>query len=145
MEGKKLTEAIKILKAPPHLYANKAWGTEANANECQQVACSTFAAKVNEQASCWFFIGCPNECTSTSVWLGMYFSLKCQLQTDSVRLFAEHTPHKRMKVNAVRLHVYIMLFACVFVFVSHSRTDVDVAWHQASKVKQVMIIAYDSV
>ncbi len=42
---------------------------------------------------------------------------------DSVCLFAEHMPHKRMKVNAVHLHVHIMHF----IFVSHSCTDVDTA------------------
>ncbi len=36
-------------------------------------------------------------------------------------LFAEHTPHKRMKGNAVHLHVHIMRF------VSHSCTNVDAA------------------
>ncbi len=36
---------------------------------------------------------------------------------DSVRLLAEHTQHKRMKANAVRLHVYIMCFAGIFAFV----------------------------
>ncbi len=46
---------------------------------------------------------------------------------DSIRLFAEHTPHKRMKENAVRLHVHIMHFACIFTFVSHSHTVVDAA------------------
>ncbi len=57
----------------------------------------------------------PNECTSTSVWLRTYFTLKYQLQIDSVRLFAKHTPHKRMKANAVRLHIHIMRFACLCV------------------------------
>ncbi len=64
---------------------------------------------------------------STSVWLRTYFSLKYRLQTDSVHLFIEHTPHKRMKVNAVRLYVHIMHFVCVFAFISHSRTDMDAA------------------
>ncbi len=35
--------------------------------------------------------------------------------------------HKRMKANAVRLHVHIMRFACVFTFVLRLRTNVDVA------------------
>ncbi len=111
----------------PRLYANtnKACGIETNANECQRVACSAFVTQANEQAFRWLFVGCPNECMSTSVWLQTYFSLKYRLQTDSVRLFAEHTPHKRMKANAVRLHVHILRFACVFAFVSHSHTDVD--------------------
>ncbi len=104
------------VKARPDLYtyANKAYRTEANANECQKVSCSAFVAQANEQAFCWSFVGCSNEYTSTSVWLRMYFSLKYQLQTDSVRLFAKHTPHKRMKVNAVCLHIHIMRFhVCV--------------------------------
>ncbi len=109
----------KYIKARPHLYANTnaACGTEANANECQKVACSAFAAQANEQAFRWLFVGCPNECTSTSVWLQTYFSLKYRLQMDSVRLFAEHMPHKQMKANAVHLHVHIMRFACIFAFV----------------------------
>ncbi len=51
--------------------------------------------------------------TSTSVWLWTYFSLKYQLQIDSVCLFAKHTPHKRMKANAVCLLVHITHFARV--------------------------------
>ncbi len=63
--------------------------------ECQKVAYSAFAAQANEQSFRWLFIGCPNECTSTSVQWRMYFSLKYQLQMDSVRLFVEHMlPHK---------------------------------------------------
>ncbi len=107
--------------------ANKTCGTEANANECQKIACSVFVAQANKHAFHWLFVGCPNECTSTSVWLRTNFSLKYRLHTDSVRLFTEHTPHKRMKANAVHLQVHIMCFACVFAFVSHSRTDVDSA------------------
>ncbi len=105
-------------KARPHLYANanKACGTEANANECQKVACSAFVTQANEQEFRWLFVGCPNKCTSTSVRLQTYFSLKYRLQTDSNRLLAKHTPHKWMKVNAVRLHVHIMCFVCVFAF-----------------------------
>ncbi len=70
------------IKAHPHLYANanKACGTEANANKCQKDACSAFAAQVNKQAFCWLFVGCPNECTSTSVWWWTYFSLKYRLR-----------------------------------------------------------------
>ncbi len=46
------------------------------------------------------------------------------LSTDSRRIaFAEHTPHKRMKANAVCLHIHITSFA----FVSHLRTDMDAA------------------
>ncbi len=117
------------LKAHPHLYAgaNKACETEANANKCQKVACSAFTAQANEQTFRWSFVGCPNECTSTSVQLRTYFSLKYRLQMDSVRLFAEHTPHKRMKTNAVRQHIHIIHSACVFVFVLHSCTNVDAA------------------
>ncbi len=140
------------VKTHPHPYANanKACRTEVNANECQKVACSAFAAQANEQVFHWLFISCSNECTmyhhicmrmwtrhagprrmptnakkllvqclphkqtskrstgysfaarinvlgtSTSVWLWTYFSLKYRLQTDGSRLFAEHTPHKRM-------------------------------------------------
>ncbi len=121
--------SLFLVKVRPHLYANanKACGTEANANDCQKVACSAFTAQANEQVFCWLFIGCLNDCTSTSVRWRTYFSLKYRLQTDSVRLFAEDTPHMRMKMNAVRLHVHITHFACVFTFVSHSCTDVDVA------------------
>ncbi len=63
-----------MLKARPHLYANanKACRTEANANECQKVACSAFTTQANEQAFYWLFVGCPNECTSASVWLWTY-------------------------------------------------------------------------
>ncbi len=80
----------------------------------QKVACSAFAAQANEQAFHWSFVGCSNECTSTSVRLRTYFSFKYWLQTDSVCLFVEHTPHKRMKGNAVRLHIHIMCFAFVY-------------------------------
>ncbi len=118
---------MSCLKTRPHLYANanKACEAEANAKECQKVAYSVFAAQVNKQAFRWLFVGCPNECTSTSVWLRTYFSLKYRLQVDSIRLFAKHTPHKRMKVNAVCLHGYIMRFACVLC----SCTDVGAALH----------------
>ncbi len=57
----------------------------------------------------------------------IYFSLKYRLQMDSVRLFAKHMPHKRMKANAVRLHVHIMRFMFIFAFVPHSHTDVGAA------------------
>ncbi len=79
---------VCILMAHPHLYANanKACGTEANAKECQKVACSAFTAQANEQAFHWSFVGCPNECISTSVWLWTYFSLKYRLQMDGIRL-----------------------------------------------------------
>ncbi len=67
-----------FLKARPHLYGNaiKACETEANANECQKVACSAFAAQTNELAFRWLFVTCPNECMSTRVWWRTYFSLK---------------------------------------------------------------------
>ncbi len=83
-------KVVRGLKAHPHLYTNvnEACGTEANANECQNVACSVFAAQANEQEFHWLFIGCPNKCMSTSVWLRTYFSLKYRLLTDSIRLFA---------------------------------------------------------
>ncbi len=50
-----LKYVLTALKGRPHLYtkANKACGTEANANECQKVACSAFAAQVNKQAFHW--------------------------------------------------------------------------------------------
>ncbi len=50
------------VKAHPHLYvnANKAHGTEANANKCQKVASSAFATQANEQAFRWLFVDCPN-------------------------------------------------------------------------------------
>ncbi len=120
------------IEVRPHLYVNvnKACEIEANANECQKVACSAFATQANWQAFRWSFIGCPNECTSTSVWFRTYFSLKYRLQMDSVCLFAERTPHKWMKMNAVRLQVHIMRFACIFTFVSHSRTDMDAALYE---------------
>ncbi len=58
-----------------HLYtnANKAYGTEANTNECQKVACLVFAAQANEQVFRWLFVSCPNECMSASVWLRTIF------------------------------------------------------------------------
>ncbi len=117
------------LKVHPHLYANakKACGTEVNRNECQKVACSAFATQANEQAFRWLFVGSPNACTSTLIWLRTYFSLKYWFQMNSVRLFAEHTPHKQMKANAVQLHDHIMRFTCVFAFISHSRTHADAA------------------
>ncbi len=79
--------AIRV-RAHPNLYPNvkKACRTEVNANECQKV-CSAFATQANEHAFHWLFVGCPNECTSTSVWWRTYFSLKYRLQTDSVCLF----------------------------------------------------------
>ncbi len=119
-------------RARPHLCANanKACGPEANANECQKVACSVFAAQANEQTFCWLFVGCPNKCTSTSVWLRTYFSLKYRLQMDNIRLFAKHKPHKRMKASAVRLHIHIMRFACLYAFVSCLHTDVDAALYE---------------
>ncbi len=55
------------VKAHPHLYTNKTCGSEANANECQKVACSAFAAQANEQVLRWLFVGCMNEYKSTSV------------------------------------------------------------------------------
>ncbi len=57
----------------------------------------------------------------------MYFSLKYQLQTDSVWLFAECLPHKWMLFAAPRLHVHInitLIYAC---FIQHLCTDVDTA------------------
>ncbi len=50
------------VKARSHLYANanKARGTEANANECQKVACLAFATQANKQVFRWLFVGCPN-------------------------------------------------------------------------------------
>ncbi len=113
-----LSSTVWYIKARPHLYANanKACAAEANANKCQKVACSAFAAQANELAFRWSFVGCPNEFTSTSVRLWTYFSLKYWLQMDSVHLFAKHTPHKRMKANAVRLHVHIMRFCIHFAF-----------------------------
>ncbi len=62
---------------------------------------------------------------SWAVWMNVhphqydartYFSLKYRLQTDSVRPFAKYTPHKRMKANAVLLHVHIMCFHVCFAF-----------------------------
>ncbi len=53
------------------------------------------------------------KCMSTSVWLQTSFSLKHQLQTNSVLLFAEHMPHKRM------LFTY-MSPLCVLRMFSHS-------------------------
>ncbi len=103
----------ETVKAHPHLYvnANKACRTEGNANECQKVACSAFAAQANEQVFRWSFVGCSNEYTSISVWLWTYFSLKYGLQTDSVCLFAKHIPHKRIgsSTETVEFQVYEIL------------------------------------
>ncbi len=80
--------------------------------ECQQMpkSCLFSVRRSSECASVPLVI----RCTSTSVRWRTYFSLKYQLQTDSVRLLAKHTPHKRMKANAVRLHVHIMRFAFAY-------------------------------
>ncbi len=132
--------SIAKLKACPHLYANanKACGMGANANECQKVACSAFGTQVNEQAFRWLFIGCPNEYMSTSVQLRTYFSLKYRLQMDSVCLFAEHTPHKRMlfahtstlcvlhafsHLFRVRIQMWARLYASILIVQRQSCTN----------------------
>ncbi len=99
-----------------HSYANanKARGTEANANKCRKVACSVFATQANEQAFHWLFVGCPNEGTSTSVRLRTYFSFKYRLQTDSIRLLAEHLPHKRMLFAYTSTLWISCAFSCSF-------------------------------
>ncbi len=61
--------------------------------------------------------------------LRTYFSLKYRLQTDSIRLFTEYSPHKQMLFAALRLHDHInisLIFACL---IRHLRTDVDTALH----------------
>ncbi len=45
--------------------------------------------------------------------LQMYFSLKCRLQTDSIRLFSKCWPHKWMLFAAPRLHIYINISTCL--------------------------------
>ncbi len=119
------------VKAHPHLYANanKACGTKANANECQKVAYSAFAAQANEQAFHWSFVGCPNEYTSTLVWLRTYFSLKYRLQTDSIHLFTNihHISEWRQMLFA---YMTTLCVSCAF---SHLRTDVDAALCELSE------------
>ncbi len=57
----------------------------------------------------------------------MHFSLKYQLQTDSVRLFTEHSPHKRMRFTAPWLHIHINISLISTCLIQHLRTDVDAA------------------
>ncbi len=64
--------------------------------------------------------------TSISVWLQTYFSLKYRLQTDSVRLFPERSPHKRMLFSAPRLHVHINISLIFAHLMWHLCTDVDI-------------------
>ncbi len=68
---------------------------------------------------------------SSSVQLRTYFSLKYRLQTDSVRLFKECSPHKRMLFTSPRLHIHInisLISTCLirvriaFAFALHSHS-----------------------
>ncbi len=95
----------------PHLYmnANDACGTEAKTNECQKMVCLEFA-KLNIHLA-----------------LRTYFPLKYRLQTDSIRLFTERSPHKRMLFTAPWIHVHINISLNFASLIRHLRTDVDAA------------------
>ncbi len=111
------------VEARPHLYTNKTCGTEANAKKLlvqhsphkrtsKRSAGYSLAARMNV---------CPHQQDGERIFLW---------STDSRQIAFTCSPNicrKWMKVNAVRLHIYIMCFACVFVFVSCSHTDVDAA------------------
>ncbi len=112
---------LTLLKAHPHLYtnANKACGTEANANECQKVACLAFATQANEEVFRWSFCWLPE-------WMYIH-------HYDYKRIFLWSTDSRRT-VFACSLNIcHIsewrwMLFAytstlCVFAFVLHLCTD----------------------
>ncbi len=73
------------------------------------------------------------EYTSTSVRLRTYFSLNCQLQTDSIRLFMECLPHKRMLFSAPQLHVHINISFVFARLIWYSCTDVNTALNFSSK------------
>ncbi len=58
------------------------------------------------------------------------FSLKYRLEVDSIRLFTEHSSHKRMLFAALLLHVHINISLISTCIIRHLRTDVDTAFHK---------------
>ncbi len=114
------------IKAHSHLYANtnKACGTERMPTNAKKLVVQCPSHKRMSKRSAGYSLPaqmnvCPHQydCERIFLW-----------STDSRWIvFAKHTPHKRMKANAVRLHVHIMCFVCVFVFILRLHTDVDAA------------------
>ncbi len=115
--------AFVCIKVCPHLYANanEACKTEANPNECQRVGCLAFT-QLNIHPA-----------------LRMYFSLKYQFQTDSIWLFIEHSPQKRIMFAAPRLHVHINISLIPSCLIRRSCTDVDAALYFTSHMVTFLV------
>ncbi len=119
--------ALNILQIFLHLYvnANEACRTETNPNECQKMVRLAFTYLNVHPA------------------LRTYFSLKYQLQTDSVRLFTKCSSHKQMLFVVPQLHIRISISIISACLIWHSRTDVDAAsctaWTRFDRCQSIQV------